>query len=92
MTVFGVDLKHPSLNELTAAVVIAVGLWLFLVFVGLASTTKVGAGANLAALAFGCISSTCGLSASKGIWPLALNIIGCCLVLAAYHLLINLFG
>jgi hypothetical protein len=91
MTVFGVDLKHPSLNELTAAIVIAAGLGFFLVFVGMASTTKVCTGANLAAIAFGGISSPCDLRARKGIRPLALNIVGCGLVRVADHLLINLF-
>ena len=91
MTIIGVEIHKPSFRSLTGAVLAGVLLWAAVVFSGLASTTKIGAGANLSAILFGCICNACGIDVTKGLKHLLLNVCGCVLVLFAYQFCANFF-
>lgn len=91
MTIFGVQLIRPGFWPLTQAIAIAVVLWALLTISPLSATDAVGAGANLAAIMFGCISNVIGIEVKKGGLHLALNVVGCVLVLLVYTAVAALF-
>jgi hypothetical protein len=69
MTFLGIELRRPSFNELTAATVMAVGLWVAVV--GLARASGHGlqahdAGALLVVAVWGCIGARLGFGIGKG--------------------------
>jgi len=69
MTLFGIELRKPSFNEITAATVMAVGLWISAV--GLARATghalEAGdAGALLVVTVWACVGARLGLGVDKG--------------------------
>lgn len=69
MTFFGIELRRPSFNELTAATVMAVGLWV--AAIGLAQASGHGlqardAGALLVVAAWGCIGARLGCGVGRG--------------------------
>jgi hypothetical protein len=69
MTLFGIELRKPSCNELTAAAVMAVGLWLAAVGLARASghALEAGdAGALLVMSAWGCIGTRLGVRLDLG--------------------------
>lgn len=76
---------------MTQAIAIAVALWALLTVSPLGATNAVGAGANLAAIVFGCVSNVVGIDVRKGGRHLALNVAGCVLVLLAYTAVATLF-
>lgn len=86
MTILGVELQRPTFGSLTAAVALGVLLWALLTASPVGSPTPVAAGANLAAILFGCVSNAIGIDIKKGGRHLVLNIAGCTLVLVTYHL------
>ena len=69
MTFFGITLRKPSFNEVTAATVMAVGLWV--AAVGLAHASghgldPVDAGALLVVSLWGCVGARLGLGLRLG--------------------------
>ena len=69
MTFFGIELRRPSFNEVTAATVMAVGLWVAVI--GLAKVTghelqARDAGAVLVVAVWGCIGVRLGFGVGQG--------------------------
>jgi hypothetical protein len=69
MTLFGIQLRRPTFNEVTAAAVMAVGLWL--AGIGLAQVSGHAlqardAGALLVVSVWGCIGARLGVGFGKG--------------------------
>jgi hypothetical protein len=69
MTLFGIQLRKPSFNEVTAATVMAVGIWVAVI--GLAKATghvmqSSDAGALLVVSVWGCIGARLGVGIGKG--------------------------
>lgn len=91
MTIFGVKIYRPTFWALTSAVLIGVTIWSLLLSFGLTSETRIGAGANLTAIVFGCVCNTIGIDIKKGARHLVLNLTGCVLVLILYQIFANLF-
>jgi hypothetical protein len=85
MQILGVELKQPGFWPSTRAVGIAVVLWAVLTASPFGATTAAGAGANLAAIAFGCLSNVVGVDVRRGGRHLTLNILGCVLVMTAFR-------
>lgn len=84
MTFFGIELKRPGFWPLTQSVVIAVILWSILTLSPLGAESAVGAGANLVAIGFGCVSNVIGIEVKRGGRHLFANVFGCVLVLLVY--------
>ena len=77
MTFLGIELRRPSFNELTAATVMAVGLWVAVVGLARASGHSLqahDAGAILVVAAWGCIGVRLGFGVGKGGRPLAAHL------------------
>jgi hypothetical protein len=88
MTFFGIQLRRPSFNEITAATVMAVGLWVGVV--GLAQATGHGleardAGALLVVAIWGCVGTRLGLKVGAGGRHLAANLGVSAVLLAVYQ-------
>ena len=86
MTLFGIQLRRPSFNEITAATVMAVGLWI--AAVGLAQATGHGleahdAGALLLVAIWACVRL--GLKVGNGGRHLAANLGVSAVLLAVYQ-------
>ncbi|MGZ8260164.1 MAG: hypothetical protein ACXWUL_06390 [Caldimonas sp.] len=69
MTFLGIELRRPSFNEVTAATVMAVGLWVAVI--GLAQVSghalqSQDAGALLVVSVWGCIGARLGVGVAKG--------------------------
>ncbi len=85
----GIPLRKPAFAELTAAAVMAVGLWA--AAIGLLLASRVGidradAGALLLALAWACLSTRMGIRVGQDRRHLVANLLGCSLLLGAYQL------
>jgi hypothetical protein len=77
MTFFGIELRRPSFNEITAATVMAVGLWTGAVGLAQASGNALDAhdaGALLLVALWGCVGTRLGFKVAKGGRHLAANI------------------
>jgi hypothetical protein len=88
MKVLGIALRRPAFNELTAAAVMAAGLWL-LALAG-AHTLRMpldraDAGALLLMIAWGCLSVRFGLRMDLGQRHLAANVAGAALLMGLYQ-------
>jgi len=88
MTFFGIQLRRPSFNEITAATVMAVGLWVAVV--GLAQATGYAleardAGALLVVAVWGCVGTRLGLKVGSGGRHLAANLGVSAVLLAVYQ-------
>ena len=88
MTLFGIQLRRPSFNEITAATVMAVGLWVGAV--GLAQATGHGleardAGALLLVAIWACVGTRLGLKVGNGGRHLAANLGVSAVLLAVYQ-------
>jgi len=88
MKLFGITLRRPSFNEITAATVMAVGLWV--AFVGGAFAlgqhlTKVDAGAALVVILWGCLSVRFGVHIGRGRAHLAANVSVTAVLLLLYQ-------
>ena len=81
MTLIGIEIKRPSIWSLTQAVGVGVGVWLLLTLSPLGAKNAVDAGANLATVVFGFVSNVIGVDVTRGARHLALNIVGCVVVL-----------
>ena len=88
MTVFGITLRKPSFNEVTAATVMAVGLWVAAVGIAHASgheLAPVDAGALLVVSVWGCVGARVGLRLGQGGRHLAANVGVSALLLGLYQ-------
>jgi hypothetical protein len=88
MTFFGIQLRRPSFNEVTAATVMAVGLWVAVI--GLAQVSGHAlqardAGALLVVSVWGCIGVRVGVSLGKGGRHLAAHVGVSAVLLAIYQ-------
>ena len=88
MTFFGIELRKPSFNEITAAAVMAVGLWVAAVGVAHASGHGLAAGdagALLVVSLWGCVGARLGLGLGQGGRHLAANLGVSALLLGLYQ-------
>jgi len=88
MTLFGIQLRKPSFNEVTAATVMAVGIWIAVI--GLAKATGQAmqasdAGALLVVSVWGCIGARLGVGIGKGGRHLAAHVGVNAVLLALYQ-------
>jgi hypothetical protein len=88
MTFFGIELRRPSFNEVTAATVMAVGLWVAVI--GLARVSGHAlqardAGALLVVSVWGCVGVRVGVSFGKGGRHLAAHVGVSAVLLALYQ-------
>jgi hypothetical protein len=88
MTFFGIELRRPSFNELTAATVMAVGLWVGAVGIAQASGHGLDAhdaGALLVVAVWACVGTRLGLKVAKGGRHLAANLGVSAILLTLYQ-------
>lgn len=85
MRILGVTLQRPTFWDATSAAAFGVALWTLYVSLGIASATRVEAGATLAVLVFGCVSHVVGVRCSLGWRHLVLNVAGTVVVLILYR-------
>ena len=88
MTIFGIELRRPSFNEVTAATVMAVGLWVAVI--GLAKFSGHAlqahdAGAVLVVAVWGCIGVRLGFGVGQGGRHLAAHVGVNAVLLAIYQ-------
>lgn len=88
MTLFGIEIRKPSFDEITAAVVMGIGLWIAVI--GLARVSGHGldvkeAGALLVMSVWGSVGARLGLGFDKGHRHLILNMGVSGLLLAVYQ-------
>ena len=77
MQLFGITLRKPSFNEVTAASIMGVGLWLACLGAAAAmgqSLSKVDAGAALVVILWGCLSVRFGVHIGQGRAHLLANV------------------
>jgi hypothetical protein len=77
MTFFGIELRKPSFNEITAATIMAVGLWLAGIGLAHASGHALAAkdaGALLVVALWGCVGTRLGFKVGRGGRHLAANL------------------
>lgn len=88
MTFIGIPLRRPSTNEITAASVMAVGLWMACIgvlrLVG-ADLGKTDAGALLLVVVWACLSARVGICIGLGHRHLAANLTVSAALLACYQ-------
>ena len=88
MKIFGVTLRKPSFNEITASAVMATGL--FLAALGLMRALhrpidSIEAGALLLVVLWGCISVRLGIRIEQGKQHMVVNLMVSALLLGAYQ-------
>jgi len=88
MKLIGIPLRRPNFGELTAAAVMATGLWLFAL--GLMRATqwpldRMDAGALLVVVAWGCVSVRLGIRIGMGHRHLVANLIVSAALLLVYQ-------
>jgi hypothetical protein len=88
MNLIGITLRRPTFGELTAAAVMATGVWL--AAVGLAHVLKlpmdrIEAGALLLVVVWGCVSARLGIRIGMGHRHLLANLTVSALLLGAYQ-------
>ena len=90
----GIPLRRPSFAEMTAASIMAVGLWsaaVGLLLAGHVRLDRADAGALLLALAWACLSTRLGIRVGQDRRHLLANLLGCSVLLGVYQLAL-LFG
>ena len=95
MKLIGIPLRKPGFAEVTAAAVMAVGLWAAAVGLLLASQValeRTDAGALLLVLAWGCLSTRMGIRVGENWRHLLANLLGCALLLGVYQIALLLAG
>ncbi len=88
MKLFGIALRKPSFNEVTAATIMGVGVWL--ACMGAASAlgqhvSKVDAGAALLVILWGCLSVRFGVHVGQGRGHLLANVCVTAVLLGIYQ-------
>lgn len=87
MHIFGIPTRHPSFAEVTAASVMAIGVWLGAVALLVRlnqAPTAFDAGALLVVLAWGCIGVPLGIRPDRGRRHLLVNFAVSALLLCLY--------
>ena len=95
MTLFGIQLRKPSFNELNAATVMGVGIWVAVIGVAQASGQALqasDAGALLVVSVWGCLGARLGVALGKGGRHLAAHVGISAVRLAIYQGAIVLAG
>ena len=95
MKLIGIPLRKPAFAELTAATMMAVGLWaaaIGLLQAGGVSIDRADAGALLLTLVWACLSTRLGIRVGHDRRHLAANLLGCTLLLGVYQLALLLAG
>jgi hypothetical protein len=93
MKLFGIALRRPHFNELTAAAVMAAGLWLLALGATHAlqmTLDRADAGAMLLMIAWGCLSVRFGLRLDLGQRHLAANVAGAAVLMSLYQAALTL--
>ena len=95
MKIIGVELRKPSFTEVTAAAVLACGLWL--AWLGIArsighAVERADAGAMLLVIFWGCVCVRLGIRVDRGVRHLALNLVCCGLIVGLYQAALALLG
>jgi hypothetical protein len=93
MKFFGIALRRPHFNELTAAAVMAAGLWLLAMGASHAlalSLDRADAGAMLLMISWGCLSVRFGLRMDLGQRHLVANLAGATVLLGLYQAALTL--
>ena len=88
MTLFGITLRKPSFNEVTAATIMAIGLWLAILGGAAAfgqHMTRVDAGAALLVVLWGCLSVRFGVHVGQGRAHLVANVSVTAVLLLVYQ-------
>ena len=88
MKLFGIPLRKPSFNEVTAATIMAVGLWLACLGGATAfgqQMSRIDAGAALIVILWGCLSVRFGVHIGQGRAHLAANISVTAVLLLVYQ-------
>jgi len=88
MKLLGIELRRPSFNEVTAATVLAVGLWIAVVGIARVSGHPLlgaEAGALLVVAVWGCIAVRLGLAFDNGRRHVVANIAISAVLLGAYQ-------
>jgi len=95
MKILGVELHRPSFNQVTAAAVMAAGLWMAIVAVLRTAgqpLDRVDAGAALLVIFWGCVCVRLGIRVDRGPRHLAVNLLCAGVLLAVYQLAVALFA
>jgi hypothetical protein len=88
MKILGIELSKPSFGEVTAAAVMAAGLWLACVALWRVSDqpmNRIEAGAALLVIFWGCVGVRMGIRFDKGLRHVAANMLCAGVILAVYH-------
>jgi hypothetical protein len=88
MKILGISLRKPSFNEVTAATVMGVGLWLAIIAVAQATgqgLTRMDAGAGLLVVVWGCIGTRLGIRIDQGTRHVMANLAVSAVLLSAYQ-------
>jgi hypothetical protein len=88
MKFIGIPLRRPSFTEVTAAAVMATGLWLAAVACLLGANfdmQKADAGALLLVMTWGCVSARVGIHVGQGYHHLIANLLFSALLLGLYE-------
>lgn len=88
MKMFGIVLRKPGFGELTAAAVMATGLWLAVIGIAHVSglpLARADAGALLVAIGWACVAARIGLSLDASGRHATANLAGCAGLLGAYQ-------
>lgn len=88
MKFFGIELRKPSFNEITAATIMGVGIWLACLGGAAAfghQMSRVDAGAALLVILWGCLSVRFGVHIGQGRAHLAANVSVTAVLLLVYQ-------
>ena len=95
MKILGVELSKPTFNQVTAAAVMAAGLWMAAVALLRSAgqpLDRVDAGAALLVIFWGCVCVRMGIRVDRGPRHLAVNLLCAGVLLAAYQFVVMLFS
>jgi hypothetical protein len=88
MKIFGIELRRPSFNEVTAATIMGIGLWLACLGGAAAlhhEMSRVDAGAALVVILWGCLSVRFGVHVGQGRAHLLANVAVTAVLLLIYQ-------
>ncbi len=95
MNIIGIPLRKPSFSEVTAAAVLATGLWLSCLALAVrfgSGLERADAGAALLVIFWGCVCVRLGIRVDQGLRHLALNLACCALLVGAYQAVLTLLS
>jgi hypothetical protein len=94
MKILGIQLSKPSFGEVTAAAVMASGMWLAIVAlfrVTGAPIDRLEAGAALLVIFWSCVGVRMGIRFDKGLRHVAANVLCAGVILVVYNAVMTLF-